>query len=82
MISGLPSLESVEIGKDCFRISGKERDDGVCRIVNCPNLRHLEIDDYSFRDFKSFDISNLNSLQYIEFGDYCFYYADFSLKGE
>ena len=59
----------------------RERDDGVCRITNCPNLTQLEIGDGSFEEFKSFELSNLNSIQSIKFGDNCFNYADFSLKG-
>ena len=82
VIDGLESLESVEIGESCFRISDERRNDGICRITNCPNLRQLEIGDESFRDFKSFELSNLNSIQSINFGEYCFRYADFSLKGE
>ena len=82
VIDGLPSLESVKIGKNCFRIDYEERNDGVCRITNCPNLRQLEIGYGSFVDFKSFELSNLNSLQSITFGYACFRYADFSLKGE
>ena len=82
VIDGLESLESVKIADNCLKISMSERDDGVCRITNCPNLRQLEIGDYSFEDFKSFEISNLNSIQSIKFGDSCFWYADFSLKGE
>ena len=82
VIDGLESLESVEIGEECFRISYEERNDGVCRITNCPNLRQLEIGDDSFEDFKSFELSNLNSIQSIKFGHNCFRYTDFSLKGE
>ena len=82
VIDGLESLESVNIGYECFRIGGKERDDGICRITNCPNLRQLEIGGDSFEDFKSFELSNVNSLQSIDFGESCFAYADFSLKGE
>ena len=82
VIDGLESLESVKIGDECFRIDGEERDDGLCRITNCPNLRQLEIGDESFGDFKSFELSKLNSLQSIKFGSSCFEYADFSLKGE
>ena len=82
MIDGLESLESVKIGEECFRIDWRERDDGVCRITNCPNLRQLEIGDWSFFDFKSFELSNVNSLQSIKFGGSCFFYADCSLKGE
>ena len=82
VIDGLESLESVKIGKECFRISYKKRDDGICRITNCPNLRQLEIGDDSFKDFQSFELSNLNSIQSINFGKGCFSYADFSLKCE
>ena len=82
VLDGLESLESVKIGEECFRIDRKERDDGVCRITNCPNLTQLEIGNGSFKDFKSFELSNLNSLHSIEFGNVCFRYSDFSLKGE
>jgi len=82
VIDSVESLESVKIGEYCFRISGDERNDGVCRITNCPNLRQLEIGGDSFADFKSFELSNVNSLQSIKFDWHCFEYADFSLKGE
>ena len=82
VIDGLESLESVKIGENSFRIGGEERNDGICRITNCPNLRRLEIGSGSFVDFKSFEISNVKSLQFINFGNGCFRYADFSLKGE
>ena len=82
VIDGLARLESVKIGGWCFRISDDERNDGICRITNCPNIHQLEIGDFSFKDFKSFELSNLNSIQSIKFGEYCFQYADFSLKGE
>ena len=93
VIDGLESLESVKIGDDCFRSKDlyeiSEEDllsfiptNGVCRITNCPNLRQLEISHCSFWDFNSFEISNLNSIQSIKFGQWCFKYADFSLKGE
>ena len=82
MVDGLERLESVKTGKNCFRISDEERKDGVCRITNCPNLHQLEIGDHSFEDFKSFELSNLNSIQSIKFGDLCFWYANCSLKGE
>ena len=82
VLDGLTGLESVKIGEYCFRISDDERNDGVCRITNCPNLRQLKIGNDSFADFKSFELSNLNSLQTIKFGCSCFKYANLSLKGE
>ena len=82
VIDSLESLESVKFGEKCFRIDWKERDDGICRITNCPNLTQLEIGDDSFGDFKSFELSNLNSIQSIKFDRVCLLYADLSLKGE
>ena len=72
VLDGLASLESVKIGRECFRISGNERNDGICRITNCPNLRQLEIGNESFRDFKSFELFNVNSIQSIKIGRCCF----------
>ena len=82
VIDGLESLESVKIGRRCLRIDYEERDDGICRITNCPNLRQLEIDNECFQDFKSLELSNLNSLQSIILSESCFQFVDFSLKGE
>ena len=84
VLDGLEHLESVKIGEECFRISDEEeRDDGVCRITNCPNLTQLEIGNWSFSDFKQFELSNVNSLQSITFGHGCFKYAENCiLKGE
>ena len=76
VIDGLASLESVKIGEECFRISDGERNDGVCRITNCPNLRQLEIGGSSFIDFQLFELSNLNSIQSIKLDQYCFINAE------
>ena len=81
VIDGLEYLENVRIGMDCFKKNDEEYIDGICRIANCPNLHQLEIGDDSFRYFKSFELSNVNSIQSIEFGDNCLRNADFSLKG-
>jgi len=81
VIDDLANLEIVKIGKNCFRISWEERDDGICRITNCPNLRQLEIGNNSFEYFKSFDLSHLNSLQSIVFEGYNFTFSpSFILK--
>ena len=83
VLDGLKPLESVKIGGECFGISDKERNDGICRITNCPNLTQLDIGDVSFKDFKQFELSNVNSLQSIQFGNRCFIYAEKCiLKGE
>ena len=82
VLDGLESLESVKIREGCFRIGHEDYDIGICQITNCPNLTQLEIGDGSFDNYKSLELSNLNSIQSIKFGEYCFRYADFSLKGE
>ena len=80
-LNGLSELESVVIGKESFSISGYERTDGSYRIVNCPKLKSIQIGDWSFRDYHSFELNNLPSLQSIDMGEYCFEYAPFSLTG-
>ena len=81
-LDGLSELESVVIGGNSFRISDDERTDGSYRIVNCPKLKSIQIGQYSFRDYHSFELNNLPSLQSIDMGGYCFYYApSFSLTG-
>ena len=82
VLDGLPSLENVKIGVDCLGAGKNDGVNGVCRITNCPHLKQLEIFDGSLEYFKSFEISNVNSIQSINFGKCCFEYADLSLKGE
>ena len=84
VVDGFASLESVKIGEHCFRKEWKEElDDGICQITNCPNLRQLEIGSWNFRNFHTFKLSNLDALQSIKIGDYCFQYASpFSLIGK
>ena len=81
-LDGLGELESVVIGQDSFRFGYYERIDGSYRIVNCPKLKSIQIGGNSFQDYRSFELNNLPSLQFIDMGDYCFYYApSFSLTG-
>ena len=82
-LDGLSELESVVIGRESFMISRYyERNDGSCRIVNCPKLKSIQIGFESFEDYHSFELNNLPSLQSIYMGGYCFYYApSFSLTG-
>ena len=81
-LDGLDELESVEIGKESFRIDNKERNDGSYRIVNCPRIKSIQIGHWSFSDYHSFEVNNLTSLQSIDIGSYCSYYApSLSLTG-
>ena len=85
----LDGLESIIIGERCFTtvedidvIDNRERTDGVFRVVNCPKLKFIQIGDWSFRDYHSFELSSLPSLESIDIGEKCFYYApSFSLTG-
>lgn len=73
VLARLDALESVKIGVKCFvNEKEEEREDGVCRISNCPSLHQLEIGDESFKGFRRFELSNVYSLQSIKFGGYCF----------
>ena len=81
-LNGLDELESVVIGKKSFRISYYERNDGSYRVVNCPKLKSIQIGVESFRDYRSFVMYNLPSLQSIVIGHGCFHMAPlFSLTG-
>ena len=77
----LPSLEIVTFER-CFWMEKEENASGNCQITNCPNLRQIEIGNKSFRNYKSFEIANVNSLQSVVIGNSCFYYSDLSFKGE
>ena len=82
VINGLLSLESVIINEKANDARIWRRTDGVCRIVDCPILHTIKFGNNSFDDYNSFELSNVSSLQSIEFGDCCFYYAKYySLKG-
>ena len=87
-LNELTELESIEIrkrsftiGKDWDSIKTSKRADGVCRIVNCPKLKSIEIGDYSFADYHSFELSSIPSLQSIDIGNNCFDFAPFILTG-
>ena len=81
-LDGLSELESVVIGQKSFRIGSSERSDGSCRIVNCPKLKSIQIGDGSFKDYHSFELNSLPSVQSIVIDSWCFRYApSLSLTG-
>ena len=51
-------------------------------VLDLPSLEIVTFGWGPFRNSKTFELFNLNSLKSVEFGYYCFEYADFSLKGE
>ena len=67
-LDGLSELESVVIGQQSFRFGYDERNDYSYRIVNCPKLKSIQIGQYSFKDYHSFELNNLPSLQSIDMG--------------
>ena len=71
-LCNLNSLESLTIGKACFRISSEAREDGCLEIRNCPSLCSIQIGDWSFDDYKECAFEELPSLQSLQLGEYCF----------
>lgn len=84
IVNGLPKLEVLVIYFKFIEEGGKTRTaDGVCRITDCPKLHFLEIDYGGSNSIKSFELSNLYSLQSIEFKKNFFFFTEkLSLKGE
>lgn len=75
LIDDMSELESLVIGERSFTygktlydlLFGMKRD-GLLRVMNCPKLVSIQIGDYSFSDYHSFELINLPSLQSIETG--------------
>ena len=85
---GLGELESVVIGMKSFTQYKNGYDSNSRRhfyLRDCPLLRELRIDRYSFSDYMVFFVKGVPSLEVIEIGDidewsYNFYYASLELK--
>ncbi|KAK8829458.1 hypothetical protein WA577_004723 [Blastocystis sp. JDR] len=87
---GLPTLEKVVIGDNCFTkhknrfgLNEKRR----FSVRYCERLKELRIGRYSFSDYTVCAIENMPSLEVIEFGevDYVscnFFYASMELRSE
>ena len=74
------------IGEGSVTIAGNsdsrwrdERVDVLCRVVDCLKLKSIDVGDYSFSDYHSFELSHLLSIQSINVGCYSFRYARFLL---
>ena len=77
-ITGLAELESVTIGKDSFTKSKNgvlilPYADRHFYLKNCPKLKSLKIDHFSFSDYTVIEIENVDALEEIEFGGFAFY---------
>ena len=86
-LQDLSELQTVTIGKRSFTLSrsrpSTKREDGLCRLTNCPKLTSFQVDMSSFLDYNTLSLNDLPSLQQLQLGSDCFYGADsFLLKGE
>ena len=87
-LTGLYSLESVEIGMNSFTQHKNSWGNDPNRhfyLKNCPKLKSLKVGRYSFSDYTVCEIENVDGLEVIEIGDlnkdsYNFYYASLELK--
>ena len=93
---GLPELERVVIGENCFTkekyryINDDYFDEDPNRhfyLKHCDKLRELRIGSQSFMDYSVCEIENVSSLEVIEMGEmnrrsYNFYHASLELKSD
>ena len=74
-VTGLSELKSVVIGMNSFT-----RKNGRFVLRNCPSLRELKIDSYSFSDYDVCEIESVDALEGIEMGNNAFYWVSLELK--
>lgn len=74
-VIGLPALEVIVIGNSSFRFGYDKRDDGCCRIEDCPKLLSIYFGRKSFRDYRELRLIRLPVLQDITIGYLCFFFA-------
>ena len=84
-ITGLAELESVTIGINSFTKSKNgvlilPYADRHFYLKNCPKLKSLKIDHFSFSDYTVIEIENVDALEEIEFGSFAFYSDSLELK--
>ena len=84
-IDGLDQLTSLKIGKNSFTKNKNSHGNDSSRsfhILNCIELKSIEIDNYSFSDYSGeFELKNLPSLISIKMGSYNFHHSSFKIKG-
>ena len=87
---GFSKLERVVIGMNSFTKQKNSWGNDSTRhfyLKDCPHLKELKIGRYSFSDYSSIDIENVDRLEEIEMGDlneysYNFKYASLELKSD
>ena len=90
IIDGLNQLKSLEIGINSFTKNKNSYGNDESRsfhLLNCDELKSIEIDEYSFSDYSGgFELINLPKLSSIKIGEIGstsnnFYYSSFVIKG-
>ena len=81
-ITGLSELESIEIGARSFSKWDIFRDDPNRHfyVKDCPKLKSLKMDEYSFSDYSVIEIEDVDALETIEMVSFNFRYASLELK--
>ena len=72
VIDGLNELETIIIGKKSFRLDDIG-EGSKCLIMNCDQLKQINIGYYSFLSHESFELKNLPSLISIQLDDNSFW---------
>ena len=73
VIDGLNELKTIIIGKKNFYIDYDKRCGSSCLIMNCDQLRQINIGNSTFFYYESFECKNLPSLISIELDQYAFF---------
>ena len=83
IIDGLNHLKSLKIGDDSFTNSYRSNYSRSFSILNCVELKSVEIGEYSFSDYSGdFELKNLPKLSTIKMGSSTFRYSSsFVIKG-
>ena len=85
IINNYDHLKSLKIGKNSFTKRKSSSSNDSCRsfhILNCPELKSIEIDEYSFSDYGGgFELKNLPKLHSIMIKSFNFCSSSFIVHG-
>lgn len=84
-ISGLRKLRSIEFESKSFSMFGYSNPKRRFSVSDCPSLKTIIIEKYSFTDYTQFELSQLDSLEVIKIGSldsdsFNFYEASFCIQ--
>ena len=72
VLEGMEMLKSVKIGSKSFSDEANGHKEGLFRVVNCPILSSIEIENYAFDDYTELEVVNNPSLVVLTMGDWSF----------